>query len=99
MWCTGQNMSVLVYPQSQQPNSRIYHRGKYFEQTLSENMETNTAWLRFAREVYGFSTQVLIKDMEECDTTVTLRLLSTFPFLSLIFPFFLSVSVLLHPVH
>jgi hypothetical protein len=91
MWCIGHNMSALVYLHSQQPNFRIYHREKYFEQTLSENMETNTVWLRFAREVYGFSTQVLIKDMEECDTTVTLCLVSTFPFLP---SFFLSVSVL-----
>lgn len=80
-------MSILVYLHSHQPNSRIYHREKYIEQKLSENMETIIVWLRFAREVCGFSTQVLIKDMEECDTTVTLSLLSTFPFLP---SFFLS---------
>jgi hypothetical protein len=36
-------MSVLVHLQSKQPNSRIYHREKYFEKTLSENMEINTS--------------------------------------------------------
>jgi hypothetical protein len=89
-------MSVLVYLQSHQSNSRIYRREKYVEQMLSENMETNIVWLRFAREIYGFSTQVLIKDMEEWDTTVTLCLISIFPFLPSLF---ISVSVFLHPIH
>ena len=98
-------MSVLVYLRSQQPNSRIYHTEKYIEQTFSENVETNTVRLGFAREVYGFTTQVLIKDMQELDTSVTLCLFSTFPFLSFLlffsffFPFFfpslfLSVCVI-----
>ena len=52
-------------------------------------METNALWLRFSREVYGFSTQVLIKEMEEA---TQLLLYAYFPpFLSFFLSFFPSL--------